>query len=138
GRLPPIRILHADDADLLDGRVLEDRFLDDARVDVVAAAQEHVLGAVDDIDVAVRIHVADVAGAQEPLGGHHFGCRLRILPIALHHVRAFDADLAALAQGYVFPVAADAGELYDDSRDGDAARAGPGLCMWRRERPGRG
>src|SRR6266567_4432212 len=137
GRLPPIRILHADDADLFDGRMLEDGFLDHARIDVVAAAQQHVLGAVDDINITVFIHVADVAGTQEPVGGHYLGRRLRILPIAFHHVRTLDADLATLSQPHVFPVAGDAGELDDDSRDGNAARAGPWRPLRRREGAGR-
>src|SRR5262249_26302877 len=61
-----------------------------------------------------------------------------ILPIALHHVRALDADLAAFAQADVVPVAADTGELDDDSRDGNAARARPGRSMRWREGAGRG
>src|SRR5262249_15684958 len=69
---------------------------------------------------------------------HHLGRRLRVLPIALHHVRALDADLAAFAQADVVAVAGDAGELDDDSRDGNAARAGPGRSMRWREGAGRG
>src|SRR5438445_659939 len=54
-RLPAIFITDADHADFFDGGVLVDRLLDDARIDVEAAAKQHVLGAVDNIDVAVLI-----------------------------------------------------------------------------------
>src|SRR5712692_405832 len=138
GRLATIRIMNADDADLLDGRMLEYGLLDDARVDVIAAAKQHVLGAVDDIDIAVCIHVTDIASAQEPVGSHHDGRGFWILPVTLHHVGAFDADLAALSQRDVFAVAGDAGELDDDSRNGNAARARPWRPLRRREGAGGG
>ena len=65
GDCAAVGVRHADHAHLLDRGMLVDRLLDDARIDVVAAAQQHVLGAVDDEDVAVLVHVADVAGAEE-------------------------------------------------------------------------
>ena len=50
--------------------MLVDRLLDHARIDVEAAAQDHVLGAVDDEDEAVVVHVGDVAGAEESVRRH--------------------------------------------------------------------
>ena len=45
-----------------DGRVLEQHLLDLAGVDVLAAADHHVLAAPDDVEVALGVHHAEVAG----------------------------------------------------------------------------
>ena len=63
-RLAAILVRDADHGHLLDGRMLVDRLLDAARIDVVARADDQVLDAVDDEDEAVLVHDADVAGAQ--------------------------------------------------------------------------
>src|SRR3984885_11506698 len=59
-RLAAIVVRNSDDAHFLDRRVLIDGLFDVARIDVEAAAEQHVLGAVDDIDEAVLVHGADV------------------------------------------------------------------------------
>jgi hypothetical protein len=46
--------------------VLEQHLLDLARVDVVAAADDEVLLAVDDEEVAVLVHVGQVAEWNQP------------------------------------------------------------------------
>src|SRR5690606_13686946 len=53
---------YADDRAGLDGRVLCDDLLDLDAVDVLSPADDHVLDPVDDVDVAVIVHVAAVAG----------------------------------------------------------------------------
>ena len=60
-----------------------------ARIDVEAAAQDHVLGAVDDEDEAVVVH----DGRRRRCGRSRrtsstLGGRLGLVPVALHHVRA--------------------------------------------------
>ena len=52
--------------------VVVERLLDLPRVDVVAAADDHVLHAVDDEEVAVLVAVAEVAGV-EPAAPHGLG-----------------------------------------------------------------
>ncbi len=64
------------------------------RVDVLAAADDHVLDAVGDVDVAVGIHVAAIAGAQPAVLGDRRGGRLRLAPVAAHQLFAADPDLA--------------------------------------------
>src|SRR6266849_49495 len=86
----------ADDGSGLDTRVLEQYVLDLARVDVLAAANDHVLLAVDEEVVAVLVDVADVSGVQ-PSAAKCLGSCLRIAEIAQHDVRAAEADLAELA-----------------------------------------
>jgi hypothetical protein len=51
-----------------DGRVLVERVLDLDRRDVLAARDDDVLGAVLELDVAVGVHDAEVAG-MEPAAG---------------------------------------------------------------------
>ena len=60
--LTPCRVGDADHGDLLDRRVGRDRVLDLDRVDVLAAGDDHVLDPVDEVDVAVGVEVALVAG----------------------------------------------------------------------------
>src|SRR6476646_9479279 len=78
-RLPAIGVRDADHAALGDRRVLIYRLFDVSWIDVVAAAQEHVLDAVDDEDVSVLVHIADVAGAQMPVWGPHLSGRFLVL-----------------------------------------------------------
>ena len=73
-----------------------DRLLDHLRIDVEAAGDDHVLLAVDEIEIAVVVHVADVAG-EEAVADECFGGFLRPVPVALGDVRALDADFADLA-----------------------------------------
>ena len=95
-RLAAIGIGHADDRRLEHGRVFVERFLEDPRIDVVAAAEDDVLDAVDQEQVAVLVQVADVPGAQGAVAEDGLGVG-RAAPIAGHHLGAADADLAALA-----------------------------------------
>ena len=76
--------------------MLVEHLLDLARVDVVAAADDQVLLAVDDVEVAVLVGAGHVA-AVEPAAAHRLRGRLGLLPVALHDVVAADQDLADLA-----------------------------------------
>src|SRR5665213_2061114 len=92
---------HADDRAFEDTRVHRDNRLDFIRIDVEPRHQDHVLLAVDDAHVAALVHHADVAAREEAVRGNRL-CRVfRALPVAGHHLRAADADLAALADRYV-------------------------------------
>jgi hypothetical protein len=77
-------------------------------VDVEAGDENHVLFAVFDVDEAVFVHAADVAGAEPTLGQHHLFGLVGAVPVAQHHLRAADADLADFADGEVF-----AGVIFD-------------------------
>jgi hypothetical protein len=71
--------------------------LDLVRVDVEAAHQDHVLLAVDDLEVAAFVEHADVAALEVAVGRHDLGGLVGALPVAGHHLRALDRDLARLA-----------------------------------------
>src|SRR5918996_407182 len=99
GRFLAMRMGDADDDAFVDRRMLVDRLLDHARVDVVARRDDQVLGAVDQVEPAIGVHVAHVDGAQAlPVAGgmaeQDLVGLLRLLPVALHDLRADDADLA--------------------------------------------
>src|SRR5262245_11957990 len=55
---------------------------------VEARNDDHVLLAIDDLEETLGIEHADVAGAEIAVGGEGVGIRPRILPVALHHLRA--------------------------------------------------
>ena len=91
--LPPPLVRQAHDRGLLDRRVTQQRALDLDRRDVLAAADDHVLDPVADLDVAVRVHHGGVAGvepavAHGPLGG------LRVVVVPGHDDVPADHDLA--------------------------------------------
>ena len=54
-----------------------DLALDLLRIDVEAAGDDEVLGAPDDVDVAARVDLAEIAGDEEAVGG---GTRPRSFP----------------------------------------------------------
>ena len=56
---------HADDGALDDAGERVDLALDLLRIDVVAAGDDEVLAAPDDVDVAARVDLAEVAGDEE-------------------------------------------------------------------------
>ena len=58
---------HADHRGVGDVRMRDERLLDFLRVDVEAAAQHHVLLAIDDSIVAERVGAREVAGAEPPV-----------------------------------------------------------------------
>ena len=80
-----------------------DHVLDVARVDVEAARDDHVLGAVDDAQEAVGIAHGNVAGMQ-PAALEGFGGQLGIA-VAVHHQRPLHDDFARLSIGYRIAVA---------------------------------
>src|SRR5207247_11199702 len=59
---------HADDLDVRDVGVAVKEFLDLARIDVLAPADDHVLDPADDVDVAVAVHRRAIAGVHPPGG----------------------------------------------------------------------
>ena len=67
--------------------------------DVLAARNDDVLGAVLDLDVAVRLHDGEVAGVVPAAAEGVCGC-VRVLEVTLHHEVAAEHDLA---HGFTVP-----------------------------------
>ena len=66
GLLAAPRIRHADDRRLFHAGELVNDFLDLTRINIDAVDEQHVLQAIGDEEVAVRVAVADVAGSNQP------------------------------------------------------------------------
>src|SRR5207247_983392 len=90
-----LRVRHAEYLDRLDLGVAEQEFLDLARVDVLAAADQHVLHAADDIAVAFVVDGGQVTG-MHPAIADGFGGAGLVVPVARHDRIAARAQLALL------------------------------------------
>src|SRR3979411_2370174 len=91
---------HSDNGDFEHGWVPVQHFLDLPRVDIDPTADDHVLASIDDVQEAVFVERADIAGP-EPAVAQRFGGGLWIVPVALHHGLAAQHDFARLALGYI-------------------------------------
>ena len=134
-RLAPGGVGHADHGHVGDIGMAVNGALHLGRVDVLAAADDHVLDPVVDVDIAVGVQVAGVAGEHPAVGGHGAGGGLGLLPVAQHVVGRAGHDLAHLAGGHGLPVAAD--DLDLDTRHrlagGAHARAAIGVVVLGRQ-----
>ena len=86
------------------------------RRDLVALVLDHLFLAVVDADVAIGVRRHDVAGAQPAVGGHRLGRGFRLVPVAEHHLRAVDEQLADLAVHQLF-AGVEADDLFERVRD---------------------
>src|SRR2546428_410480 len=74
----------------------EQDLLDFPRVHVEAGAKDHVLLPVDDVEVAIRVHLGQVA-REEPTVAEDHPRFLQFVPIAFHHLWTADRKLPDLA-----------------------------------------
>src|SRR5262249_35092612 len=74
-----------------------DRGFDLAWIDVEAAADNEVLGAPDDVEIAVRIDPAEIAGDKISIVAEFLRGFFGALPIARKDIRPFDLDDAGFA-----------------------------------------
>src|SRR5690606_7529967 len=93
GPLAPLLVRHRDDRDLQDRGMGVDRALHLHRRDVLAAGDDDVLGPVAQLDVAVGMADAEVAGVA-PAAAERLRGRLLVPAVALHDVVAAHGDLA--------------------------------------------
>src|ERR1035438_910751 len=84
-------------------------------VDVLTTRDDHVGLAVDDVEVSLVVHAAEVTGV-EPAVGEGPLVGLGHAPVALHHGRSAVDDLPDLAHRHIVPV------LVDDAQIGRASR----------------
>src|SRR5690606_39779145 len=78
--------------------------LDLPRIDVLPAADDHVLDAAGDAEVAVLVENAEVTGVQPPVGVDRLPGLLRHLEVPEHRLVAARADLALRADRDGAPV----------------------------------
>jgi hypothetical protein len=96
---PPAVVGTDDDGCLQHRLVLVQDALDLGARGVLTAGHEHVLEPIDDVEVAVVIHHAEVAGVEPAAVERRPRC-VRIPPVALEHLRSAQDDLAAFTGGH--------------------------------------
>ena len=117
GHLAGVRVRPSDGGDGGHVRMLEQRMLDRRRVDVVAAADDQVLGATGEPDEPIRVNGSQVAGVEPAVLDLLVGAQLEAR-IALHEIAGEDVGAAQherpdLALGQERPLA---GRLVDGHR----------------------
>ena len=78
--------------------MLGEQILDLARIDVLAAADDHVLEPAGDLQIAVGAHHPEITGVQPAFGVDRLACFLRHAEVLTHLAARADADLADLAE----------------------------------------
>ena len=104
--LAHVGVGRADDGDVVDGGVHDEHVLDLARVDVHAAADDHVRGPVGEVEVAVVVDPADVAQPAPAPRVPHLA-RLLGVAVVLEGAVRLEPHLALLADGELLAVVAD-------------------------------
>lgn len=105
-RLDPCRVGHAEDGDLSHLWVSEDRLLDLSTGHVFPARLDHVLLAVDNIEIALVVEPPQIA-AVEPAALERFRRLLRIVVVAKDEMGAAVDDLADLSDRQVRAIIVD-------------------------------
>src|ERR1700687_5642718 len=80
-------------------RTLRDQVLDLIRIDLEARDDDHVLLAILDEYEAALIEAPDIAGAQPAFRQHDVFGLFGPLPVAAHHLRTAQTDLADRSDG---------------------------------------
>src|SRR3546814_239168 len=96
-RLAGLLVRYADGSHLEHAGHHRDDVLDLVGVHVESRYQDHVLLAVDDVEEAFLVHLRHVAGVQPAVGVDDLCGVLGAVPVALHHLRALDAQFAHFA-----------------------------------------
>ncbi|MNP19888.1 hypothetical protein D3C76_1124410 [compost metagenome] len=98
---------HANHLHIGHRRVGEEELLQLARVDVLAAANDHVLAAPDNTHIALLVHHRQVAGVHPAFLIDAFGRGLGVVPVAQHHAVTPRAQLADLATRHAVAIGID-------------------------------
>ncbi|MNT37563.1 hypothetical protein D3C72_1737040 [compost metagenome] len=68
------------------------------RIDIEAASDDHVLEAVDNVDIPIAVHVGEITRVQKAFGIHGLGGGIRPVQVALHGQRALERQLSDFAR----------------------------------------
>ena len=102
----PGRMGNPQDGHIRDRRVTDQDLFDLPRIDVLTAADDHFLFAVNNVIESLFIHSRKVSGVQPPVPNGPFGF-LRVAVIGLHDVRPPANQLSDLAGRQLFSVVVD-------------------------------
>src|SRR6476661_808756 len=95
--LAPLRVGYSEDCCFQNRRMLVNDGFDLAGIDILSAGDDHVFHAVEDIEIAVRVAVANVARPKQSVLKREPGL-LRIVPVTAHDVGAARHQLTALSR----------------------------------------
>src|SRR5260370_19359861 len=98
-KLTPLGVRYSEDRGFANCEMLVKNRLDLAGVDVLAARADHVLQAIQDVEITVRILTADASRTKEAVPERKSGF-LRILPIAMRDICAPSHQFARLTGRY--------------------------------------
>src|SRR5260221_2588118 len=94
-QLAPLGVRDCEPRRLANRRMLVQYRFDFAAIDVLATCDDHVFQAIEDVEVALGIPIANVAGPEEPVTERARGL-VRAVPVAAHDVRAARHQLPRL------------------------------------------
>ena len=96
-------------------------------INVLAPSNEHVLDSIEQVDESLIVLPTDIARAIPAIdkGG---ACRLRVVPVSLHHIGAADPDLAYFATRRLRSIVPDDTHIAD--WDGRAYTCGLSLIIF--------
>src|SRR5262249_8303652 len=120
-RFSPGRIGHTEDGGFQDSRVLVEDFFDLGAIDILAAGDNHILGTINQENVALGIHATEIAAVIPPMT-ESVGSLLGFMPVALHDMRAAHDHFANLVRWQVVATGVDDSDINASHRL--AARAG--------------
>ena len=123
GDLAEALVGKADHGDVLHLGIGAQEVLDLDGVEVLAAGDDHVLGAVHEVDEPVA-GLGHVACSEPAVRGEYLLRRLGVLVVALHHAGALDGEFADLAGGHLGAVWAHDLRLPAVARHADRADMG--------------
>ena len=109
--LAPVRVLQSEHDGVGDRGVLVENVFDLARVDILTAADDHVLEAAGHGDVAARVHLAEVTGVQPAVGVDRGGRRLGHVQVLDHPLVATCADLTFATDRHRLPGGVEDGDV---------------------------
>src|SRR5579884_142184 len=121
--LTPFPVRYPDERGVLDLWMLAQQLLDFDRVDLLAAADDHILEPSRDDHVAIVVVAAEIARMQ-PAADHCLAGPLGHAPVAVHQRRSARDDLADLARSHVASVGVDDPELDERVRLADGVDLG--------------
>src|SRR5579884_2940528 len=95
-------VRHANHLHIADLRVRVEKLFDLAGIDVLAAANDHILDAPDDVDIALLVHGGQVSGMHPARTVDSLSGRFGIVPVAEHHAVPTRAEFTRLPHWHNF------------------------------------
>src|SRR6266404_1044445 len=92
----PLRIGYSEDRHFAHGWMRVNHGLDFAGINILAASDDHVFQAIENVEVSICVLIANVAGSKETVPEREFSF-FRFVPITAHDIRAARDQLARFA-----------------------------------------